>query len=106
MDTYVVNTNSFAKFLMVQHIGNEFTINLYQIHARIPLSKEELGKYNQGRTQLRAVYAQKIGEHPVEFMAYRILSFIYRESSVLRIQRDLAFLDICAVLDTSASTLR
>ncbi|CDZ97395.1 Leucine permease transcriptional regulator [Phaffia rhodozyma] len=68
---------SMRQDLTVQRIKNYFTVQVYEIHARIALESKDLGELNQCQSALRQLYEHNIPGHPEEFLAYRILYLLY-----------------------------
>ena len=59
--------------MTIQHIKNEFTIKVYETHARIALESFDMDQFNQCQTQLAILYRDGIEGNEVEFVAYRII---------------------------------
>lgn len=68
---------SLRQDLTVQHVKTEFTVKVYELHARIALEMADAGEYNQCQSQLRALYRLGLAGKQDEFKAYRILYLLY-----------------------------
>jgi len=66
--------------LTVQRIKNEFTVEVYEYHARLALENNDLGEFNQCQSQLKALYLENISGNKMEFLAYRLLYFVHQNN--------------------------
>jgi SAC3 family protein LENG8/THP3 len=65
---------------MVQRVKTEFTVQVYELHARIALEKGDLGEYNQCQTRLSELYEEGLKGSRLEFLAYRIIYTLYTQN--------------------------
>lgn len=68
---------SLRQDLTVQRIKNDFTILVYEIHARIALENSDLVEFNACQATLRQLYELPLNGKREEFLAYRILYMLH-----------------------------
>jgi hypothetical protein len=64
---------SIRQDMTIQNLQNDFTVKVYETHARIALESHDIAQFNQCQTQLIDLYEAGQKGNDIEFLAYRII---------------------------------
>jgi SAC3 family protein LENG8/THP3 len=65
--------------MLLWHV--DFTVDVYEFHGRVALESYDLNEYNQCQTQLKQMYTAGLHGSEMEFVAYRILYYVYLQGN-------------------------
>ena len=78
---------SIRQDLVVQHIESDFTVKVYETHARVAIANGDMNEFNQCQTQLIELYHKNLCRDCVEeFISYRIMYHIFNSNSLALVQ--------------------